>query len=213
MVIKPVTKAPRTLRSPAARFSSALAGSAGRAQGEADDLGRGAAAEGDLLDVGLDVPVAHRTAGQEQHVARSEGPGRIMAVGDRGRTFEEVDRLVDLVDPLELARRAVPDQGAGETVVAARERRVAGDRCPLADPARLDRGRPQLHGGHGRNHRFRRQGHPPLRMKAALGTVRKAASRERAGIFPQHKCRRSTSLTRSQRICDRTARLYCFRHY
>ena len=70
-------------------------------------------------------------AGKNTTSPGPEAPRRHHAVVEHDRAFEDVDRLVDVVLPLELARRAVPDQRAGGPVVAARQYRHCGRRgCP-----------------------------------------------------------------------------------
>ncbi len=102
-------------------------------------FGHLAAEEGQLADMRLDGPMDHGPGGEEHDVAGSEPPRRRVAVVEHDRSFEDVDRFVDVVVPHELPRRAVPDQRTGFPIAALRQDGVAGRGIALDDPVAVDR--------------------------------------------------------------------------
>jgi hypothetical protein len=97
------------------------------------------AAEGELLDIGLDMPAGMRAIPEEDHVAGAVARRLHGVAFEHDAAFEDQDRLVEIVIPVELAGGAMPDDGGGEPVGAFRQIARAGLRIALDDPRRHDR--------------------------------------------------------------------------
>src|SRR5690606_15733990 len=100
--------------------------------------------EGRLLHIVVHAPGCPGAGGEVTHVTGAKRVGRAILVGDVDLAFEDDDRLIPVKIPAERAGGAIPKGGKGGIVRASDMIGGARHGRALENPARFDRGIPQL---------------------------------------------------------------------
>ena len=87
--------------------------------GESNPQRIGLAQEGDLLHVAFDMPFGPCALPESDHIANAIAPRRYFLALEHDRSFEDQDRFVHIVVPVEFTLGAGPDQGYGGAACAA----------------------------------------------------------------------------------------------
>jgi hypothetical protein len=96
-------------------------------------------AESDLADVAFNMPLGASTGWEENRIAGVQAAGCACDVFNDNAAFDHVDRLVDVINPIESARRTIPNDRTCTAIRTAREDLVARDRIAFQNPVGIDR--------------------------------------------------------------------------
>src|SRR6202041_786554 len=66
-------------------------------------------AERDLADVAFNIPLGASSGWEENRIAGVQAAGYACDILNNNAAFDHVDRLVDVVNPIESARRTIPN--------------------------------------------------------------------------------------------------------
>jgi hypothetical protein len=109
------------------------------APGEHENPRQRCTAERNLTDVVFDVPLGVRSSGKVECITSLQAARYARGIFDDDGTFNHIDSLVDVIEPVESASRTIPEKRSCSSVRAAGENIIARDGISFENPVWMDR--------------------------------------------------------------------------
>jgi hypothetical protein len=109
------------------------------APGEHENPRQRCTAERNLTDVVFDVPLGVRSGGKVERITSLQATRYSRGIFDDDTTFNHIDCLVDVIEPVESASRTIPEKRSCSSVRAAGENVIARYGTSFENPAWMNR--------------------------------------------------------------------------
>jgi len=96
-------------------------------------------AERNLTDVVFDMPLGARSGGKVERITSLQATRYARGIFDDDATFNHIDCLIDVIEPVESASRTIPEKRSCSSIRAAGENIIACNGSTFENPVWTDR--------------------------------------------------------------------------